>query len=183
MELTTIDFIVIGLVLFLGFKGFVTGFMHELFNLIGIIGGFALATRINNRVGEFINENIYPLPSEPTIGLVGLIVTLLGVWILVSFLSYMLKNEDDYDEISFLSRFWGYIVSVIKYTAIIGLIFVAINKSEYLSEKLLKSSQSSQTLPILLNVGEELLNLDTNSSKESNSTIKDINLSAINLDG
>lgn len=182
MELTTIDFIVIGLILFLGFKGFITGFMHELFNLIGIIGGFALATRVNDKVGEFINENIYPLPSESTIGLVGLIATLIGVWILVSFLSYMFKNEED-DEISFLSRVFGYIVSVIKYSAIVGLIFIAINKSDYLSKNLIKNAKDSKTFPVLLDVGEKLLNLDTNGSKKSKSIFKDINLSAMNLDG
>ncbi len=182
MELTTIDFIIIGLILFLGLKGFVTGFTHELFNFIGIIGGFALATRVDNQVGNFINDNVYPLASEPTVKLVGLAITLLGVWILFTAISSMFRSQDNND-ISLLSRILGYGVSVAKYSAILGLIFVAINRSDFLSEKLLKNSQNSKTLPILLNIGEKLLNSDINISKESNSTIKDINLSAINLDG
>ncbi len=181
MELTAIDFIVIGLILFLGLKGFVTGFTHELFNFIGIIGGFALATRVDDKVGNFINDNIYPLTSEPTIKLVGVAITLLGVWILFSIISSMFKNIDS--DISLFSRILGYIVSVAKYSAILGLIFVAINRSDFLSEKLLKNSQNSKTLPILLDIGEKLLNSDINISKKTNSTIKDINLSAINLDG
>ena len=182
MELTTIDFIIIGLILFLGLKGFITGFTHELFNFIGIIGGFALATRVDNQVGNFINDNVYPLASEPTVKLVGLAITLLGVWILFTAISSMFRSQDNND-ISLLSRILGYGVSVAKYSAILGLIFVAINRSDFLSEKLLKNSQNSKTLPILLNIGEKLLNSDINISKESNSTIKDINLSAINLDG
>ena len=182
MEFTTIDFIVIGLILFLGLKGFITGFTHELFNFIGIIGGFALATRVADKVGNFINDNIYPLTGEPTIKLVGVAITLLGVWILFSIISSMFRSQDNND-ISLLSRILGYVVSVAKYSAILGLIFVAINRSDFLSEKLLKNSQNSKTLPILLNIGEKLLNSDINISKESNSTIKDINLSAINLDG
>ncbi len=179
MEITTIDFIIIGLILFLGFKGFVTGFTHELLNFIAIVGGFALATRVDDRVGKFISDNIYPLTTEPTLKLLGLATTLIGVWIVVNFLFSIFRSENR--DISLISRFLGYGVSIAKYSVILGIILVAINMSDYLSEKLLKNSQNSKTLPILLDIGEKVLNLDINSSKKMNGTTKDINLT--DLDG
>ena len=184
MELTTVDFIVIGLILFLGLKGFVTGFKHELFNFIGIVGGFALATRVDSKVGSFISDNIYPLSNEATIKLVGLGATFLGVWLLLKFISYIFKDRDfEDDEISFVSRIFGYVVSVAKYIAIFGLIFVSINSSDYLSEKLLKNLHESKTIPIFVDIGDKILHSDINISKKTDSTLKDINLSAMNLDG
>ncbi len=47
MELTTIDFIIIGLILFLAMKGLFRGFTDEILSLFGIVGGIGIASRTN----------------------------------------------------------------------------------------------------------------------------------------
>jgi uncharacterized membrane protein required for colicin V production len=185
MELTTIDFIIIGLILFLSIKGIVTGFTHELLNFIGLVGGVALASRANMEVGNFIHNNIYPIDSEPTLKLIGFVATLLLVWMLFSFISSII-NKISSNEISIISRILGYGITILRYIAIFAFILIGIQKSEFLSEKLLKHYQTSKTFPILTEVGMKLLN-ENNITKESNSSVtkksSDINLSSINLDG
>jgi len=183
MELTTIDFIIIGLILFLSIKGIVTGFTHEILNFIGLVGGIVLASRFNIEVGNIINNSIYPITNEPALELTGFIATLLAVWILFSFISSIV-NKISSTEISLMSRLLGYSITILRYIAIFSLIFVGIEKSEFLSKNLSKHYNNSKIFPIFIEVGDDLLNRDYNISKESNSTIKskDINLSSIDLD-
>ncbi len=182
MELTTIDFIIIGLILFLSIKGIVTGFTHELLNFIGLVGGVALASRVNIEVGNFINNNIYPITNEPILKLTGFIVTLLIIWILFSFISSII-NRVSSDEIDIFSRFLGYIITIARYIAIFSIVFIGIEKSDFLSQKLSKHYENSKLFPLFIEIGDDLLNRDKNITKESNSTTKskDINLNAIDL--
>jgi len=183
MELTTIDFIIIGLILFLSIKGIVTGFTRELLNFIGVVGGVALASRVGQKVGNFINEEIYPIANEPTLKLTGFIITLIGVWILFSFISSIV-NKVFLNNISLFNRLLGYAITVLRYVAIFSLICVGIEKSNFLSEKFSTHFNDSKIFPLFIEVGENLLNRDrTVRNSESNSTIKmkDINLSTINL--
>ncbi len=183
MELTTIDFIIIGLILFLSIKGIVTGFTHELLNFIGLVGGVALASRVNVDVGNFINSNIYPITSKPALELTGFIATLLIVWILFSFISSII-NKASSNDIDIISRFLGYLITIARYIAIFSIVFIGIEKSDFLSQKLSKHYENSKLFPLFIEVGNDLLNRDKNITKESNSTTKskDINLSAIDLD-
>ena len=178
MELTAIDFIIIGIILFLAIKGFFTGFTTELLNLLGLIGGIGLASRENIRVGKFISENIYPITDESALELVGFIITFLGVFILFNVISSAI-NRISY--IGLFSRILGYGVAVVKYIAIVGVILYGLKASQFLSDKIFQNYEDSKVLPILLDVGSKLLNQDKNISFSDINSSKDINLSNFNL--
>jgi membrane protein required for colicin V production len=181
MELTTIDFVIIGLILFLSIKGIVTGFTRELLNFVGLVGGIALASRVSLEVGNIINNNLYPIESDPTLKLTGFIVTLLVVWILFSLISSIM-NKIMSDYVSIFSALLGYMMTALRYIAIFSLILIGIQKSDFLSEKLSEHYANSKLLPLFIEVGEDLLNEDKNRTKESNVTkSRDINLSAIDF--
>ena len=49
------DLVVVALVLVLGIKGLLNGFIKEIFGIIGLIGGVIVASRYADEVGEFIS--------------------------------------------------------------------------------------------------------------------------------
>jgi len=179
MELTTIDFIIIGIILFLAVKGFFTGFTREFLSFFGIIGAIVVASRANTQVGEFITQNLYPITDKSLLELVGFIVSFLGVFFIFNIISSTIDKES---YIGLFSRILGYGISVVKYIAIIGIILYGLKSSQFLSDKIFKEYENSKVLPILLDVGGRLLNQEKNISfSDINSTSKDINLSNFNL--
>jgi len=179
MELTTIDFIIIGIILFLSVKGFFTGFTREFLSFFGIIGGIAVASRTNTQVGEFITQNIYPITDKSVLELVGFIVSFLGIFFLFNIMSSTINRES---YIGLFSRILGYGISIAKYIAIIGIILYGLKASQFLSDKIFEQYRDSKFIPILLDVGGKLLNQEQNISfSDKNSTSKDINLSNFNL--
>jgi len=178
-QLSAIDFIIIGIILFLAIKGFFTGFIAEVLNFFGLIGGIGVASRANIKVGEFISENIYPITERSALELVGFIISFLGVYILFSFLSSIIVNKEAY--IGLFNRVLGYGVAVIKYIAVAGVILYGLKASQFLSDKIFQNYQDSKLLPVLLDVGSKLLNQDKNISFSDINSSKDINLSNFNL--
>jgi len=159
MDFTTFDLIIIGLILFLSLKGMVNGFTKELFNFIGLVGGIAVASRINMPVGEFIHANIYPINNQPALELVGFIVALLLIWIIFNFASSLFGRFNAYEP-GFFSRLLGYVMTAARYVAIFALIIVGIQKSQFLQEKMAQYYENSVLFPILSEIGSQLLNTD-----------------------
>lgn len=180
MELQAFDIIIVGLILFLSLKGIVTGFTKELFNFIGLVGGIALASRVNIEVGEFLSQNIFPLDNEPSLKLVGFVATLLAVWLVFTVISSIFESASS-EEIGFFSRTLGYLLTIARYIAIFSIIIVGIGQSDYLSEKLSKHYEKSQLFPILKNIGTELLNNQIDNNITTANT-NDINLSSFSID-
>lgn len=176
IDFSMVDMIIIGLILFLSLKGVVNGFLKELFSFIGLIGGVYFASRMNGTVGEFINTNIFPIENEPALKLVGFVAILLAIWMIASMISSMLENALP-EGVDFLSRILGYGLTILRYVAIFALIIAAIQNVDLIAEKLAKHSENSQTIPLLKEIGADLLNMNT----ESNAT-KSIDLQAFNMD-
>jgi uncharacterized membrane protein required for colicin V production len=179
MEFELSDIIIVGLILFLSLKGIVSGFTKELFNFIGLVGGVALASRVNIEVGEFLSQNIFPLDNEPSLKLVGFVATLLGIWLVFTVISSMFDGVSS-DEIGILSRILGYLLSIARYIAIFAIIIVGVGQSDYLSKKLSKQYGKSQLFPLLNNIGTRLLNNQDNNKTTTNTN--DINLSNFKID-
>jgi len=179
MEFESFDIIIVGLILFLSLKGIVTGFTKELFNFIGLIGGVALASRVNIEVGEFLSKNIFPLDNEPSLKLVGFVATLLAVWLVFTMVSSMIDTVLS-DDIALLSRILGYLLTIARYIAIFAIIIVGVQQSDFLSKKLSGQYEKSKLLPILNNIGTQILNnqIDNNTTTNTN----DINLSSFPID-
>ncbi len=176
LDLTTVDMIIVGLILFLGLKGLVNGFMKELFSFIGLIGGVIIAARVNTTVGELINNNIFPIENDPALKLAGFVTTLLAIWLVANMFSSLLAGNDD--DVGFISRVLGYGISVARYTAIFGLIFASVQDVDLIHKKIEKHAENSHIIQSLEEIGERLLNMQTR-QEQSN---EKIHLDAYNLD-
>ncbi|MBD3793222.1 MAG: CvpA family protein [Campylobacterales bacterium] len=179
MDFITFDLIIIGLILFLSLKGLVNGFTKELFNFIGLIGGIFVASRMNLPVGQFINENLYPITNEPALKLIGFVATLLIIWVIFSLIA-SLFNRYQAEEPNFFSRLLGYVMTSLRYVAVFALIVVGIQKSEFLTQKLQPYYQDSVLFPTLSEAGSLLLNVEareaTTAAEANQTKEKPINL-------
>ena len=182
LDFTTVDIIIVGLILFLSLKGLVNGFMKEILSFIGLIGGVALASRLNTKVGEFINANVLPIENDPALKLAGFVAVLLGVWLIANMLASLIGGSDE--EVGFISRILGYGVSIVRYIAIFGLIFASVQDVDLLAKKLEKHAQGSQLIAPLQQIGEKLLNMPARQANEQRIDLDtynfDINHSNVN---
>jgi membrane protein required for colicin V production len=174
LDFTTLDMLIIGLILFLSLKGLIDGFIKELFSFIGLIGGVAVAARMNGTVGNFISNNILPIENEPALKLTGFIALLLAVWLIANMISSIFEKVTS-KEVGFLSRILGYGVTILKYTAIFALIMASIQNVELISKKLKPHTQNSQTMPILKELGDSLLNITERQNQTAQKNPIDLN--------
>ena len=178
MDFQIIDMVIVGIILFLAIKGLVNGFSTELFNFLGLIGGIAVAARVNEIVGDLvIKQNVLPEMFTQYQKIIGFVAVFLAIWIIFNLISSLVSNFTS-DEIGIISRILGYIVGVVRYAFIIALIIFGFNNADFLKEKFSKYTQDSKVFIPMSKVGEKLLNRDANQTTitlENNATNTDVN--------
>ena len=71
MDFNYFDVTISAIILILGIKGFMQGFIKEVFGLAGLVGGVYFASRLSGDAATFIEENYSmphcSLPRKPSI--------------------------------------------------------------------------------------------------------------------
>jgi len=176
VDFSMMDMIIIGLIFFLSLKGIVNGFLKELFNFIGLIGGVYFASRMNDSIGNLIHTNIFPIENEPALKLVGFIAVFLVIWIVANFVSSIFEKTLP-EGVDFFSRILGYALTIVRYIAIFAIIIASLQNVEMIAKKLEKHSSTSKVMPVLNEIGVDLLNMKNrvaNASTDLNSTKIDL---------
>ena len=107
------DLAVVALVLVLGIKGLLNGFIKEIFGIIGLIGGVIVASRYADEVGELISKNIYAI-AENLWFHIGFLITLIVFWVVCLGLGHIFNKMLKMSGFSFLDRLLGLIVGSAK---------------------------------------------------------------------
>lgn len=92
-NISMFDVISITLILILGIKGIINGFVKEVFGLIGIIGGIYFASRYAPEAGGLINDHIYHFSNQASMYLFGFIGVLVVFWVSSIFLGISLLKR------------------------------------------------------------------------------------------
>ena len=151
------DALVIGIALILAIKGFFNGVVREVAGLVGIIGGFYIASRYYHEAGEFINSNLITIPNKSAIDLVGFIGVFLLVWITCVFLGFLFNHLLKISALGFLDKLLGFLFGGLKFLLIISIIVASLYKIEFLKDKIDLIVKNSQTFPILVKIGDEIM--------------------------
>lgn len=107
-NLNIFDIIVGGLVILLGLKGLLKGFVKEFFALVGIVGGVFIASRTANEVGTFVN-GIIPMQNDNTILLAGFVTALGLFWIVAYFLGSILEKMFTLSGLGIFDKLLGFV--------------------------------------------------------------------------
>ncbi len=158
-QFSTFDLIIGAIILFLGLKGLIDGFIKEFFGLAGIIGGIYYGSRYAQKVGEFIHQNIFPIKNEAALTFVGFLVALFGIWIAMVALGNMVTKLTHASGMGFFNKLLGVLFGWAKIFLIFSVIAYALSSMELTKKVIQKYTKDSLLYPLMLEAGGYIIKL------------------------
>lgn len=166
------DVIAIAIILFLGIKGIINGFVKELFGLFGLVGGIYFASRYAQKVGDLVDANLLQLDNKSSLYLIGFIVILIGFWIICLILGYIFAKLINLSGLGGVDRILGFIAGSGKFFLIFSIIIAIISNIDFVSAKIKPYVEKSITYPIFYEIGNKIIHIDTKKLKKEVKNIK-----------
>jgi len=161
MDFNYFDVTIAAIVLILGIKGFMQGFIKEVFGLLGLVGGVYFASRLSDKAATFIDTNFLHLENASLLKLIGFLAILIVIWFSATILGSILSKLTSESGLGFLNRLFGFIAGGGKYFLIFALIVTALSNVTLVKDNLEKYVNDSVLYPYLKEAGSYLINLDT----------------------
>jgi len=160
-NLSIFDIISVSLILILGIKGVINGFIKELLGLVGIVGGIFIASRYAEEAGALINQNIYKLDSSATIYLAGFIAVLVLFWLASIFLGHILESILNMSGLGMINKLAGFAVGSAKIFLVFSILAVTLSNIEFIKSKTDEYLSTSFMYPIFVETGTFIVKYDT----------------------
>ena len=161
MDFNYFDVTISAIILILGIKGFMQGFIKEIFGLMGLVGGVYFASRLSSKAAAFIDANFLHLENSSLLELIGFLAILIVIWLGVTILGSIFSKLTSESGLGFLNRLFGFIAGGGKYFLIFALIVTALSNVTLVKDNLEKYVNDSILYPYLKEAGSYLINLDT----------------------
>ena len=171
MNYNYFDVIIAAIIVILGIKGMLNGFMKELFGLLGLVGGVYIASRSADTAAAFIDKNFYHLDNQAALKLIGFIAVLAIVWGIIVAVGSLFSSLTQASGLGPINRILGFIVGGGKYFLIFALIVTALSNVTLVKDNLGKYVDNSVLYPYLKKSGSYLINLDPDALRSSDSNM------------
>ena len=172
MEFNYFDLIVSIIILLLGLKGILNGFFKEAFGLVGIIGGLFVASRVGDKVGVYLNENIFHFANDSAINFTGFLFTLIIFWLAMIAIGFAFKKLSSLSGLGLVDKILGFVFAAGKFFLIAAVIAFAIYNIKAIRPTLDSAMKGSILFPILVETGGYIMKIDpTEVSSNINTTI------------
>jgi len=181
MDFNYFDVVIAAIVLLLGIKGFMNGFIKEVFGLIGLVGGVYFASRLAGTAADFIDTNFIHLDNSSLLKLLGFLAILIIIWLGATILGSILSKLTSASGLGFLNRLFGFIAGGGKYFLIFALIVTALSNVSLVKDNLEKHVSDSILYPYLKKAGSYLINLDPSKLGLSSTSTAQIVKKVVNL--
>jgi membrane protein required for colicin V production len=190
MDFNYFDVTIAAIILILGIKGFMQGFIKEVFGLVGLVAGVYFASRYASDAADFITANFIQIDNASLLKLIGFLFILIIIWLSATILGAIFSKLTNQSGLGFLNRLFGFIAGGGKYFLIFALIVTALSNVTLVKDNLEKYVKDSVLYPYLQEAGSYLIKLDTSAmgltttetsktntttSIENNTTIVDTN--------
>ncbi len=160
-NLSIFDIISVSLILILGIKGVINGFIKELLGLVGIVGGIFIASRYAQEAGALINKNIYQLDNSATIYLAGFVTVLVLFWLASIFLGHILEGILNMSGLGMINKLAGFAVGSAKIFLVFSILAVTLSNIEFIKSKTDEYLSTSFMYPIFVETGTFIVKYDT----------------------
>ena len=181
MDFNYFDVTISAIIIILGIKGFMQGFIKEVFGLLGLVGGVYFASRLSDKAAAFIETNFLQLENASLLKLIGFLAILIVIWGAATAIGSILSKLTSASGLGFLNRLFGFIAGGGKYFLIFALIVTALSNVTLVKDNLEKHVNDSMLYPYLKEAGSYLINLDTSDIgldiAESTEVVKEVNAS------
>ena len=154
------DITIGAIVLILGIKGFMNGFIKEVFGLVGLVGGVYLASRLSGDASTFIDTNFIHVENTALLKLLGFLAILIVVWLGATILGSIFSKLTSISGLGFINRLLGFIAGGGKYFIIFALIVTALSNVTLVKDNVEKYVKDSVLYPYLLKTGASIIHLD-----------------------
>ncbi len=159
-SLNIFDVVVISLTVFLGLKGLLSGFIKEVFSLIGLVGGIFVSSRFATQLGELIAP-ILALENKHTISLLGFILGFIGFWIIAYMLGTFINKLFQLSGLSTIDRVLGCAFSSAKIFLFFAVITYGLTQIKTIEKLMKEKGENSFLYPYLLETGAYIVQIDT----------------------
>ncbi|MDR2121673.1 MAG: CvpA family protein [Flavobacteriaceae bacterium] len=129
----TLQFIVIGGVVFGAVIGYFKGFLKQVSSLLGLLVGYMIAVAFLSQSHGILVEN--GIVSEKSSHWISFIITILFVFLAVRFLSGLIEKGLKYIGLGFTNQIAGLFFGAVKYFLIIMIVFSFFEILGFISEK------------------------------------------------
>ena len=157
--LNTLDIVLFFLILALGFKGFLHGFIREICGLAAIVGGIFIASRLGLSMGEMLGP-ILGMKSESSMHVLGFAATFAAVWIGITFVAAMLSKAVDLSGLGVVNKLLGFATAGGKVFLILSVIVYALSNVGMLRTKLAQYTDDSHAYPLMVASGSWIMKLN-----------------------
>ena len=155
------DITIASIVIILGIKGFLQGFIKEFFGLVGLILGVYFGSRYAPKAASFIEQNFFQLDNPSLLQLIGFLAILVVIWLGATILGAIFSALMHSSGLGFLNRLFGFIAGAGKYLLIFALIVTALSNVKLVKDNLEKYVDDSILYPYLKEAGDYLMQIDT----------------------
>ena len=178
MDFNYFDVTISAIILILGIKGFMQGFIKEVFGLAGLVGGVYFASRLSGDAATFIEANFFKLENASLLNLIGFLAILILIWLGATILGSLFSKLTSESGLGFLNRLFGFIAGGGKYFLIFALIVTALSNVKLVKDNLEKYVSDSILYPFLIEAGSYLIKIDTSdigiTTSDATQVVKDI---------
>ncbi|WP_104697161.1 MULTISPECIES: CvpA family protein [unclassified Helicobacter] len=158
-----VDIVVLALVLILGARGFLSGLIHEVATLIGIVAGIFFASRLSGEMAVFFNQHIYNINSSSASLALGFIIVLSFFWIGFMMIGIVFSKLIRFTSLSLLDRLLGFVFSCVKSFCILSCIIYGISEIKFVKEIdfMQKLPQQSKIYDAMLDTARIIVRFDS----------------------
>jgi len=160
------------LLLIFGIKGLFSGFIKEVFGLVGIIGGIFVASRYAGNVGDIIDTSIYHITNKSSIYFIGFLVTLLGFWLASILVGFLFTKLLSLSGLGLLNRILGFLVGSLKIFLLFSILIFALRSMEVFRDNIDKKLQNSYIYPYLIKSGNYIVKFKFDEGKKTIQVMK-----------
>lgn len=153
-----IDFILLGLIAFSGFRGFFSGFIRELFGLLGLILGVVFASRYAYEMGEWLKIKVYPFESSTLSTLLGFITIFLLIWVCSILVCWLASYLTRVIFPNYLNRLLGALFGALKAFIALAILLHFVFRIESMRGGLLSHFEANSVIyPIMQSVASKIV--------------------------
>jgi len=153
--------IVIGIIIILlGLKGLIDGFIKEFFGLLGIIGGIYFGSHYGTEVGKLISDNIFSIKNPAALSFVGFLITLGAFWLAMLITGKLFAKLSSASGMGMVDRIAGFAFGAAKIFLIFSVIFYAISNIEAAKSTVHKYTKNSFLYPYMIKTGSYIIKLN-----------------------
>ena len=175
------DITIGAIVLILGIKGFMNGFIKEIFGLAGLVGGVYFGSRFADTAAKFINNEFLQMENTALLKLLGFLAVLIVIWVSATIVGSIFSKLTSASGLGFLNRLFGFIVGGGKYFLIFALIVTALSNVTLVKDNLEKYVKDSVLYPYLKEAGSAMINLDPKTLGLEKSSASEVLKDVVNL--